>query len=250
MPGFVFYDGPSLIDKSPIVGIVTLNTKNEKTGNLAQTWIIRKNVHPFSAVSTGKDAAVCGDCPLRGIVSRGKNTERSCYVGMHTVGQIYKAYKSGVYPRLSPPHKYVFGSAGLRYGSYGDPVAIPMKAWGVLKKYCGGKAYPGYTHQWQNKKFSKWSKCIMASTHNEMENNKAHSMGWRTYRTIDNVNSMLGNEIVCPASREDEGKKTCDVCGACDGRNGMGDTRKNIAIVVHGSIGKPEYLLEIIKHGN
>lgn len=247
MPGFVFYDGPSLIDKSPIVGIVTLNTKNEKTGNLAQTWIIRKNIHPFSAVSTGKDSSICGDCPLRGIVSKGKNTKRSCYVGMHGVGQIYKAYKSGAYPRLSPAHKYKFGSVGLRYGSYGDPVAIPMKAWEVLKKYCGGKAYPGYTHQWQNKKFSRWSKYVMASTHSEAENDKAHSMGWRTFRTIASPHSILHNEIICPASRKDESRKSCDVCGACDGKKGMDDRRINIAIVAHGSTGKPQYLLEIIE---
>lgn len=248
MSGFIFYDGPSLIDKSPIVGIVTLGTKNEKTGNLAQTWIIRKNIHPFNAVSTGKDKSICGDCPLRGIISGGKNIERSCYVGMHGVGQIYKAYKRGNYPRLSPAHKYKFGSVGLRYGSYGDPVAIPMKAWDILKKYCGGKDYPGYTHQWQNKKFSRWSKYIMASTHSETENSKAQSMGWRTYRTIDSPSSVLSNEILCPFSRTDDSRKTCDVCGACNGRHGMGDMRKNIAIQAHGSIGKPKYLLQIINN--
>lgn len=261
MTGVIFYQGKSRIDGSPIVGIATFGSNNEKTGNLIQTWIIRSDIHPQEAIDTGADSAVCGNCPLRGriapasershkgeIATETVNKGRGCYV---IVGQapaaVYKAFKAGKYPVLSKTeHRRKFIGRGLRYGSYGDPVAIPMADWKLLAALCTGKAAPGYTHQWRNTRFKAWSKKLMASTHTEADCVEAAAMGWRTFRTIIKLEEKTGTEIVCPASKEADYKATCETCGACNGRKGMEDVRRSIVIVAHGS-GKSGLVETVIK---
>lgn len=252
MPGFIFYEGPSRIDGQPIVGIATYGTGNEKTGNLVQTWILRSDIHPINAINTGSDYSICGSCPLRGRIADASertskiskfnetdtvNKGRGCYVSVQNAPlAIYNGYQRGLYPHLNFEASKILFGLGLRYGSYGDPVAIPMKYWACLSRYCTGKAEPGYTHQWRNKKFSRWSKKLMASTHGIVENNLAHSMGWRTFRTISNVTECADNEIICPASAEGGFRATCETCGACNGRRSLEDIRQSVAIVAHGGV--------------
>lgn len=257
MPGYLFYDGPSLIDKSPILGIVTYDSDNPKTGNLAQTWIIRKDMHPINAVNTGEDYSICGNCPMRGSIGQSKdetkNTERACYVMLQGVGQIYNAYRRGLYSFLDykdSNQTVHFKEIGLRYGSYGDPVAIPKYVWNKLREICGGSSKPGYTHQWNDKRFSHWSKYLMASTHSDNENNLAKLNGWRTFRTIKSELDIAENEILCPASPEAGSTRTCETCGACNGRRDLNDSRKSIAIVVHGSGGKVKYASNVISNSS
>ena len=249
MTGVIFYQGPSRIDGSPIVGIATWGSANEKTGNLVQTWIIRSDMHPQEAIDTGADSAVCGNCPLRGVIRPASerthkgviatetvNKGRGCYV---IVGQapaaVYRTFKAGKYPVLSKEHGRKFLGRGLRYGSYGDPVAIPLQNWKLLEKLCTGKAAPGYTHQWRNTRFKAWSKKLMASTHTEADCIEAGAMGWRTFRTILALTDKTKTEIVCPASKEADYKATCATCGACNGRKEMEDGRRSVVIVAHGS---------------
>jgi hypothetical protein len=262
MPGFIFYEGPSMIDGNPIVGIATYDTENRKTGDLVQTWIMRSDINPIDAINTGKDESICGSCPLRGriadVAERTKkiskfntltvNKGRGCYVSIQQAPlSIYNTYKKGNYKVLSDESaSRNFKNRGLRYGSYGDPVAIPQNNWGMLRKNCTGKAKPGYTHQWRDKKFSSWSKFIMASTHSVLENNLAQSMGWRTFRTISNVSDRYEKEIICPASEEGEDKATCATCGACNGRRDMSDVRHSVVIVAHGGDGKLGSALNVI----
>lgn len=242
MPGYVFYDGVSLLDNNPILGIATYNSDNPKTGDLVQTWVIRKDMHPMNAVNTGNDISICGGCPLRGEVVNNKNEGRGCYVMLQGIGVVYNAYQRGLYPELSKSSRLKLGHLGLRYGSYGDPVAIPMDAWDNLRKLCAkDESEPGYTHQWRESRFQDWSKYLMASTHSLEENDLAHSMGWRTFRTILDASDLSQNEIFCPASAEGNFRRTCQTCGACNGRRDMEDMRMNIANVVHGSVGKEKY---------
>lgn len=63
--GYVVYEGASMINGAPIVGIVTIESKNIKTGNIANLWILHAEIKPNEAVKSGDDSAVCGDCPLR-----------------------------------------------------------------------------------------------------------------------------------------------------------------------------------------
>ena len=65
MPGFVFFDGASLIDGAPIVGIAVLSSVNRKTGNMVQTYILRADQAPLDAIRAGDDESICGDCVHR-----------------------------------------------------------------------------------------------------------------------------------------------------------------------------------------
>ena len=242
--GVVFYEGPSKIDGQPIVAIATFKSKNDKTGNLVQTWILRTDIHPQEAVSSGADESICGSCPLRGKVIQTPegpvNKGRGCYVLLHTApSQIYRTYKEGGYPRLSRKYAKKLEGRGLRYGSYGDPAAVPVRYWNRLQRLCTGRADPGYSHQWGQACFRPWRKRLMASTHSVEENAVAQAQGWRTFRTVKDVSELQDNEILCPASKEGGYKSTCEKCGLCNGKKGPDDHRKNIAIVAHGRGGKP-----------
>lgn len=69
----IVYDGPSIIDGKPIVVILTGladSSANGKTGNLVQSFIIRSDVEPHTALKTGDDVSVCGLCPHRPMLAR------------------------------------------------------------------------------------------------------------------------------------------------------------------------------------
>lgn len=230
MPGFIFYEGKSLIDGLPIVGIATTETSNPKTGPMVQTWILRSDISPLEAVASGQDFSVCGDCPLRGVAARG------CYVN---VGQapraVWAAYKAEKYRPLAKSESRFFIGKGLRYGAYGDPVAIPLDAWKLLEKLCTGRIRTGYTHQWAMRRFARWSTRVMASVHTVSQAATAQAAGWRTFRAASPLNfAPSPGEIVCPASPEGGDRRTCAECGACNGRRDMADRRVSIAIVSHG----------------
>lgn len=258
--GVVFYEGLSEIDGQPIIGIATFGTSNEKTGNLVQTWMMRSDIHPIDAINTGADSSICGSCPLRGLIrpasERTKpskfagdtaNKGRSCYVLVQNAPlAIWNAYHSGKYPVLSSEHRRLMMGRGLRYGSYGDPVAIPMNYWDNLAKFCTGKSEPGYTHQWRDSRFQDWSKRVMASTHSVAENAVASTMGWRTFRTIVDIEEISSEEIICPASEAGGYTANCETCGACNGRRSMTDGRKSIAIMAHGGSGKASLVGQVI----
>jgi len=56
--GYIAYEGPSKIDGAPIVVIVNKingDSKNDKTGAIVQTFIIRSDIAPMAALQTGAD---------------------------------------------------------------------------------------------------------------------------------------------------------------------------------------------------
>ena len=72
MQSAILWAGRSAIDGSPIALVATglgRSSRNEKTGGIVQTWIIRTDMSPTDAVATGADAAICGDCPHRGQIT-------------------------------------------------------------------------------------------------------------------------------------------------------------------------------------
>ena len=223
--GFVFYDGPSLIDGSPILGILTFKSANSKTGNEAQTWIIRKDERPTVANKKGLDRAVCGDCPHRGI--NGK--KRVCYVRLfhaplgvwkcHTTGKGYLPYDMGL-------AKLKRNNQTLRLGSYGDPTAIPFEAWKPLLDATNGNT--GYTHQWRNCDQA-WSDYIMASCDSRFDYVEATIKGWRTFRVKKQGEEPMTGEMVCLAESHD---MKCEDCKLCCGNK---IKAKNMVITVHGA---------------
>jgi hypothetical protein len=253
----ILWEGPSLIDGSPIVVIGLPGSSNTKTGNMAQTYIIRADIDPVTASRTGQDEAICGTCPHRGTPNparvKGWADNRSCYVNLiHGPNQVYKAYRAGKYKHVDDidPNLH-YGQAlkewskgaSLRLGTYGDPLAVPSWVWSAMLETA--KTHTGYTHQ----KGMLNTACkppksaapfgLMISADNMKEARDYNAAGYRTFRVIplkeyktQGLNSLLNNEILCPASKEAGYKTTCHDCRLCQGNT---IKAKSIAIVAHGA---------------
>jgi len=79
---YLLYDGTSRLDRAPIIVLATgidTPSKNQKTGPMVQTYILRKDISPSEAVRSGADYSICGNCIHRGCFDR----KRSCYVEVH-----------------------------------------------------------------------------------------------------------------------------------------------------------------------
>jgi hypothetical protein len=192
---------------------------------MLQSWILPRDVNPFANIHTGQDSAVCGDCPLRGIVANGRNTGRACYV---QVGQaplrVWRSYHAGRYEPFTSSHLQFVRGRALRIGAFGEPVAVPYGTWSPLVRVVSG--WTGYSHQWGIGRF--W-RILMASCETLADAREAQSRGGRTFRT---GSQPAAAEFVCPASAERGHKTTCERCLACAGQsNGM---RRNVVIAPHG----------------
>ena len=235
MNGFILYRGPSVLDGAPIVCIVTgleNNSQNAKTGSLVQTWILRDDMSPVEATSTGADAAICGSCPHRGRIIDGRNVGRSCYVAVFQAPlTVYRAHQRGVYPAVTPKQaRALLAGRKVRIGSYGDGAAVPFKVW--KNALAGVEACTGYTHQWRGLGSPLKAYC-MASCDNAADYAEAKALGWRTFRVRTAGEALNAREIACPASKEAGQKTTCAACVACGGASAK--ARVDIAIVAHGA---------------
>jgi hypothetical protein len=225
--GIVIYEGPSVLDGASIVAVATLSSKNEKTGAMVQTWILRTDLNPVAASAAVMDGSVCGACPHRHSLGGG------CYVN---IGQaplaVWRAYKRGTYPRLDAENaKYLQGRA-VRMGSYGDPAAVPAAVWGELAGYAA--KVTGYTHQAAHRNFDptilQW---CMVSADTPKAAMKAQAQGRRTFRVKTPEAPMLPGEIECLS---DAKGITCIECGLCNGASNA--QAPSIVINVHGSRAK------------
>lgn len=224
--GYILYEGPSMINGAPIVAIVTGTTrksKNAKTGNMLQTWILSAAEVPTEAVKSGSDKAVCGGCRFRPKLRGG------CYVNVGQAPQrVFAAWKRGNYPKL--PGAHVVAGRMLRLGAYGDPTAVPLAVWTPLVEAAAG--HTGYTHQWRAKKFQGFSDMLQASVDMPEDLAPAIELGWGTFRVrlVEESGLNLPGEIDCPFYAR---KINCHDCGLCDGARG-----NNIAVDAHGASAK------------
>lgn len=226
--GYTIYEGASKLDPTQnIAAILTLKTANEKTGQMAQLWIIHQDVKPTTASKTGQDAAVCGDCPLR------HHKGGACYVTLfHAPLKVFKSYKKRNYPQLDPTeYKTLLNGLKIRFGAYGDPAALPVQILAGLKAVAVNNT--SYTHQW--KKAPELKTLSMASVDNIKEAKQATKKGWRYFRVATEQSELLKNEIICPNVTSGT---SCAACGLCNGKRGAEDKRKNIVIPVHGNRAK------------
>jgi hypothetical protein len=239
--GYVIYRGPSLIDGAPIVVIasgINKRSKNEKTGGMLQTYILRSDMHPFDANKTGADVSICGTCPHRGTptadAARKLAEGRSCYVNMgQGVLQTWKAFMAGKYPDATPDQIADIGRGRrVRIGTYGDGGAVPQNVWTTLIQHADG--HTAYTHQTTTleKTNTKWAQIFMVSADTLHDARDAWANGRRTFRVVSDVSEKTPNEIICPASAEAGKRTTCEKCGLCAGAS---IAAKNIAIVAHGT---------------
>jgi hypothetical protein len=231
--GVILHRGLSDFDGSPYVVIMPLGKSgNIKTGGMLQTYIIRSHVHPVQAVRSGGDGAICGTgehaCPMRGLVSfpkrqpkrkRKRKRFRACYVN---VGQgpamVYGAFRRGRYVEYnSIDHDQFIRGRKIRFGTYGEPVLIPLPLLHHLASISAG--WTGYTHQWSQVRYAGYQRYLMASVHGltgPWSREHAKHLGWRTFRTMRDGKPDV-NEILCPASLEAGKRLTCEQCRLCDG---------------------------------
>lgn len=223
------WEGPSELDGAPVMVLLTglaKSSKNTKTGDMLQTWILRTDVAPHEAVKTGRDASVCGACPLRpALFERGAVSDRPCYVKVFQAP--LSTWKANRHAPVTAPEaaRALVGDRVVRRGSYGDPAAVPAHVWDNLSASPG----TGYTHQWRD---ADLSARVMASVHTSDEREQAHARGYRTFRVVSSVDDVESGEILCPASKEAGARVQCADCNLCNGSR-PGDKRKSIAIVAH-----------------
>jgi len=218
--GYIAYEGPSEIDGAPIVVIVNkINdaSKNGKTGDIVQSFIIRSDIDPVAALKTGADYSICGTCVHRPITAKDTG-EPPCYVNVgRSVLAVYNAYKRGRYVKADAETiALALAGKSLRIGTYGDPAAAPVLMWQRVSRYVIARA--GYSHQWQNDNFdhAAWAPLVMASADSIDQAALANLYGMRTFRVSIGVDRQPG-ETVCPASAEGGRKATCADCMLCGG---------------------------------
>lgn len=228
--GIELWRGPSQLTGEPVVLIATAGSKNAKTGDMIQTWILSQHYHPAEAAKGGQhDEMICGGCPLRG----SQETTRRCYVNVtFAPAAIWNAWKRRSYGAYLLPNAWI-GKA-LRVGAYGDPAAVPLDVWLSLFVHLKPKKWTGYTHQWETCPEGFATFC-MASVETAEQAVRAQPKGYRTFRTGW---EGLPGETHCPASVEMGHRSTCEKCGLCNGMRGVMDKRGSIFIHPHGSTAK------------
>lgn len=220
--GFIVYEGPSMIDGSPIVVIVNCvfdASENSKTGSIVQTFILRSDVGPMTALKTGQDESICGTCEHRPVLVKGGNGKAPCYVNVgRSVASVFGAYKRGSYTHATPEFVAQFlAEQTLRLGTYGDPAAAPVAMWHALA--AGASKRVGYSHQWASIGFdvAAWSSLVMASADSPEQRIEANLLGMRTFRVSQPGSLPVSGEVSCPASAEAGRKTTCAACKLCGG---------------------------------
>lgn len=227
--GFVLYRGPSLLDGGPIVAIANLRSQNEKTGDVPQVWILREDTSPMSAIRSGADRSICGDCPLRGGTIGGRVVGRSCYVVVHHAPTaVWMGYRRGIYRDTERAALgRLFAGMFVRLGAYGDPAAVPATVWRAMLARVRG--WTAYTHHWRGASLQ-W--LAMASCETDADAHEAAALGYRVFRVTAPGATRLPGHLPCPASAEQGRRLTCQECGVCNG--GSPAAGPHVQIEIHG----------------
>lgn len=223
-------NGYTLYQDSERVVIATTHSENSKTGDMIQVWILAAAASPIDAVRTGLDEVICGHCPMRSPDGHGWD-DRLCYVNVaQGPNSVWQAWRRGNYEYL-PLSRYaeVFTDRAVRFGAYGDPVHIPLD---VVRKiiFLAGKT-TGYTHQWRETAYQPYAEYFMASVETSTGMAEAIAQNWRTFRVRTANETLLPNEVTCPASAEAGHRTQCEACGLCGGAR---VAAKSVAIMAHG----------------
>ncbi len=209
-------------------------SRNDKTGDMLQVYILVRDQHPIDAIRNGADAAICGDCRLKGENGKG----RICYVQVHNAPtSMWYAYQRGVYGRVSLEElAELVSGRNVRLGAYGDPAFMSPEVVRTIAIH--SKDWTGYTHQWRKAEFEWLRPYVMASCDSWGDYAHAKSLGWRTFRVAKHGDARkIGAEISCPASNEAGKRSQCNDCRLCNGAHGA-DRRKDIVIQDHGKQAK------------
>lgn len=231
----VAYDGLSQYTRQRILMFLTnlrRRSRNPKTGDMLQTYIVAAESHPIEALRTGADRHVCGGCPLRA---------GACYVTVaNAPTQLWRSWQAG---RILPADVATLSdlTAGryLRLGSYGDPAAVPWPIWEALLRDVRG--WTGYTHAWASPRFQYLRKYCMASVDTDAQRERATAMGWSTFQVRPQGDpKRVRTQSICPASAEAGHRLTCQQCKRC---NGAQARQRHVVIQAHGA--KARRFLEV-----
>jgi hypothetical protein len=243
--GMVIYDGPSRFTGERIVVVATglaRRSRNGKTGDMIQTWIFcgKTDLNPSEALLTGDDESVCGSCKHRHF--------GSCYVNCgQGPYQIWDAWRQGRYPKARPRNLEAFRDRDIRFGTYGDPVAVPLNIWESIMGVAAN--WTGYTHAWRQSRAQGYRKLCMASADTELEARDARSRGWKPFLVRLESDPIPEGFFVCPASKEAGKRLSCTECKVCHGgdwRTGQGSP----TIIAHGPSWKRKFFQLGIKAFN
>lgn len=181
------------------------------------------------------DAGTCGDCPFsynQGYKGGKCYTHKYYQLGglgamLNSICTQYPNWEDIPQIPDEVPAELSYYAKGtfIRFGSYGETIWVPLGWMESLTKVCS--SWTGYTHQWH--KYPEYSKFMMASVHNGIEQSIATDRGWRTFAILDKNTPTIGN-VVCPASKENN-KSACDKCSLCSGTQGKG--KKSVEIRQH-----------------
>jgi hypothetical protein len=219
--GIILYEGLSELDgATPIVAIATFASANTKTGAMAQTWIMLRDIAPSAgAYEPGEaDGAICGAGADRCTFALNADGKRGCYVIVANAPRsVWAAYKRGAYPVWDGAAD-VIGGRLLRIGAYGDPAAVPLPVWAAMAAQASGRT--GYTHQWRTARADAYKGFVMASCDSLADVVEAEARGWRGFYVAPadgTADPVPGAMIHCPASAERGKRLTCADCLACGG---------------------------------
>ena len=218
--------GMILSESDKVVTIITFTSANKKTGDMAQVWILNKDIDPVEALKNGASSEICFDCPHL--------INSTCYVNVgQAPARVWDAYQRGIYAPLDMDIlAAMLKWKAVRFGAYGEPVLIPLELVAFMAKHARG--FTGYTHQWRKLEYLEYNKYFMASADGVSDVFEAHAMGYRTFRVKGENDKNLTNEIDCPNTTTGVQCRDCTLCDGF-GKHGKG---KSITVNVHGTVGK------------
>jgi hypothetical protein len=203
--------------------IATLKSKNVKTGNMAQVWILLRDTNPVAAVKSGIDAAtICRACPFA--------SGQGCYVQVANAPlSIFRAMQRGNYPHLAPAqYASIFAGRMVRFGAYGDPSLIPLA---IIKRIAASaEGWTGYTHYWSHMTASTrraYGRYLMASTETTAGYCQATAAGLRCFH-VSPVKPAGAIECLSTSSG-----MSCADCRLCAGTSRIG--ARSVWIAPHGA---------------
>lgn len=201
--GYILHEGTT--GGHPFVAVATLETTNEKTGNMVQIWFVLRDIAPQDAVRSGLDAStICKSCPFA--------SGNGCYVTVHQAPlAVWKKFHRGGYETLQPrDYARVFGGRKVRFGAYGNPTLLPLPMVRAIAAVSAG--WTGYFHDWKTNRYAKqYAEFFMASTETADSFRMARELGFRTFHASP---IQPAGTIECLA---DAKGLTCAECRLCAG---------------------------------
>jgi len=120
----------SPVHGEPVLLVATAGSGNEKTGDMAQIYILHPDDKPLDISKAGKDDRICGGCALR------HSLGGACYVVLFMgPASAYNGWvNSGKRIDSDEDFLEVLRGKRVRFGAYGDPAHIPAYLVGEIQK--------------------------------------------------------------------------------------------------------------------